>query len=115
MVLMGKLPCISDGGRQSRCKNEYATRIKVLLELFPQARFVHIVRTPYVVMPSTLHTWRTLHRVFGLQQPTFAGLEQQVLHNYLHMFTKLEETRGLVAPGRFYELRYEELGQDPIG
>lgn len=90
-------------------------RIKVLLELFPQARFVHIVRNPYVVMPSTMHTWRTLYRVFGLQRPTFAGLEQQVFHNYLYMFNKLEETHSLVEPWRFYELRYEDLVQDPIG
>jgi hypothetical protein len=90
-------------------------RIRMLLELFPRARFVHIVRNPYAVMPSTIHTWRTLCRVFGLQRPTFAGLEQQVFHNYLHMFHKLEETRGLVEPWRLYELRYEDLVQDPIG
>jgi omega-hydroxy-beta-dihydromenaquinone-9 sulfotransferase len=86
-----------------------------LLDLFPQARFVHIVRSPYVVIPSTIHTWQTLYRTFGLQQPTFDGLEEQVFANYLHMFHKLEETCGLIEPSRFYELRYEDLLQDPIG
>ena len=90
-------------------------RIKALLELFPQARFVHIVRNPYVVIPSTIHTWRTLYRVFGLQRPTFEGLEEQIFHNYLQMFNKLAETRGLVEPGRFYEVQYENLVQEPIG
>ena len=31
----------------------HSCRIKVLLELFPDARFVHIMRDPYVVFPST--------------------------------------------------------------
>src|SRR5262249_6045277 len=33
----------------------HSCRIKVLLELFPEARFVHIVRDPYVVFPSTVN------------------------------------------------------------
>jgi hypothetical protein len=31
------------------------------------------------------------------------------------MFHTLGETRGLVEPWRFYELRYEDLVQEPIG
>jgi len=68
-----------------------------------------------VVIPSTIHTWQTLYRTFGLQQPTFDGLEEQVFANYLHMFHTLEATRGLVEPSHFYELRYEDLVQDPLG
>ncbi len=90
-------------------------RLKVLRELFPQASFVHIIRDPYVVIPSTIHTWHTLYRVLGLQQPTFAGLEAQVFDNYLHMFNTVEATRCLLDPSRFYELRYEDLVQDPVG
>ena len=89
-------------------------RIKVLLELFPDARFVHIVRNPYVVFPSTIHLWQSLYSHQGLQHPTFEGLEDYVFDNFLHMYDKLEEVRPLVDPSRFYELRYEDLVQDPI-
>jgi hypothetical protein len=89
-------------------------RIRVLLELFPKARFVHIVRNPFVVLPSTIHAWRMLYQLLGLQRPDFAGLEQEVFDNYRHMFTKLEETRELIDRRHIYELRYEELVQDPV-
>jgi omega-hydroxy-beta-dihydromenaquinone-9 sulfotransferase len=31
------------------------------------------------------------------------------------MFQRLEEGRRLVAPERFFELRYEDLARDPVG
>lgn len=90
-------------------------RIKVLLDLFPQAQFVHIVRNPYVVFPSTVNLWRSLYLSQGLQTPTCEGLDDYVFDNFTHMFRKLEEVRPLLDSSRFYELRYEDLVQDPIG
>jgi hypothetical protein len=93
----------------------HTCRIKELLELFPDARFVHIVRDPYVVFPSTVNLWKALYRTHGLQMPTFAGLEEHVLQTFTHMYAKFEETRSLIHPSRFYELRYEDLVRDPVG
>jgi len=38
----------------------HTARIPVLKQMFPGAVFIHIVRDPYVVFPSTLNLWRTL-------------------------------------------------------
>jgi hypothetical protein len=90
-------------------------RIRTLLELFPEARFVHIVRDPYVVFPSTINLWKSLYRMHGLQTPTFVGLNEYVFQTFSEMYAKLEATRSLVAPSRFYEVRYEDLVRDPVG
>jgi omega-hydroxy-beta-dihydromenaquinone-9 sulfotransferase len=89
-------------------------RIRSLLELFPEARFIHIVRDPHVVFPSTVNLWQTLYETHGLQTPTFAGLEEQVFATFLRMYRKLDETRSLVDPSRFHELRYEDLVRAPV-
>jgi hypothetical protein len=89
-------------------------RLKILLELFPEARFVHIVRDPYVVFPSTVHLWRSLYAIQGLQRPTYEGLHEYVFETFIHMHEKLKLTRQLVPPSRFCELRYEELVRNPI-
>jgi hypothetical protein len=93
----------------------HTARIRTLLELFPDARFVHIVRNPYVVFPSTVNLWKSLYQIHGLQKPTFAGLEEHVFATFTRLYERLEEGRRLVAPARFYEVRYEDLVRDPEG
>jgi hypothetical protein len=93
----------------------HSFRIKALLEIFPQAKFIHIVRDPYVVYPSTIHLRKSLYRKHGLQRPTFSGLDEQVLSTYVDLYRKLDEGRKLVDPSNFYELRYEDLIADPEG
>jgi hypothetical protein len=93
----------------------HTCRIKTLLEMFPDARFIHIVRDPYVVFPSTVNLWQSLYRTHGLQMPSANGLEEQVLRTFTYLYDKLEATRTLVHPSRFYEMRYEDLVCDPVG
>lgn len=92
----------------------HTARIKMLLELFPDARFVHIVRNPYRVYASTVKMLQQMYSTFGLQKPTFAGLEEFVLSTYPQMFSKLEEGRKLVNPAQFFEMRYEDLISNPL-
>jgi hypothetical protein len=93
----------------------HSCRIKTLLEIFPDARFVHIVRDPFVVFPSTVNLWKSLYRKHGLQTPTFAGLEEYVFATFNRLYRKLEEGIPLIPPGRFHQVRYEDLVHDPIG
>ncbi len=93
----------------------HSCRVKTLLELFPDARFVHIVRDPYVVFPSTVNLWKSLYITFGLQRPTFQGLEEHVYKTFDRVYDKIEEGKGLIDFDRFYELRYEDLVRDPVG
>jgi hypothetical protein len=93
----------------------HSCRIPTLLEMFPKARFVHIVRDPYVVFPSTVHLWKSLYEKHGLQQPTFAGLEEHVFGTFNYLYARLEEGKRLIPPGQLHELRYEDLTADPLG
>jgi hypothetical protein len=103
-----------DGRRLVLKSPPHTCRIRVLQELFPGAIFIHIVRNPYVVFPSTVNLWKSLYRKHGLQTPTYAGLEDHVFSTFERMYARLEATRGLVAPERFYELRYEDLVREPV-
>jgi hypothetical protein len=91
----------------------HTARIKVLQEMFPDALFVHIVRDPYVVYPSTVNLWKVLYQTHGFQKPTFAGLEEQVLETYLRVYDRLEEGKRQLSPEQFCEIRYEGLVKDP--
>jgi hypothetical protein len=89
-------------------------RIRVLKEMFPDAHFIHIVRNPYVVYPSTMNLWRSLFCQQALQKPSCDWLERHVLETFVNMHERLRQTRHLVADDHFFELRYEDLVRDPL-
>jgi hypothetical protein len=104
------------GGRRLVLKSPpHSCRIRVLLNLFPTAQFVHIVRNPYDVFPSTKHLWRTLHRTQGLQNPTRDIEDEDVLTMLAHVHDCVEQDRAAVPAEQFHELRYEDLVRDPVG
>jgi omega-hydroxy-beta-dihydromenaquinone-9 sulfotransferase len=90
-------------------------RIRTLVELFPDARFVHIVRNPYALFGSTVKLWKTLYKFQALQEPKHEGLEEYVFSCFERMYEKFERDRTLVDPARLIEIRYEDLVRDPIG
>jgi hypothetical protein len=92
----------------------HTARIKTLRQMFPNAIFIHIVRDPYVVFPSTVNLWRTLYLTHGLQTPTFAGLEEYVLTTFTRMYDRLEEGKKLLDQKQYFEIRYEDLIKDPV-
>jgi hypothetical protein len=92
----------------------HTARIPILLEMFPKAKFVHIVRDPAVVFPSTVNMWKSMYKKHGLQTPTHAGLEDHVLESFERMYRRFEATQHLVPADQFHELKYEDLIRDPI-
>ena len=90
-------------------------RIKLLLEMFPDAKFIHIHRNPYDVFPSFKKTYQanvTWHR---LQPIRPNELEDWILRQYREMYEVYFEERSLVPAENFHEVCYEELERDPLG
>jgi len=42
-------------------------------------------------------------------------VEEKVLREFRVIYDRLEEARPLFKPGRFHELRYEDLVRNPVG
>jgi len=95
-------------------KNPYhSMRIPMLREIFPEARFIHIVRDPMVVVPSTIRMWDIVARENALKrgwQKPRAGETVEVLLSFLEEVNKQKE---YLAPGHFVEVHFEELEQHP--
>lgn len=89
-------------------------RIKVLMKLFPDAKFVHIVRNPYAVYASTVHLWQSMTSRFALQSTDYAGIHEYLLEMYMRGHKAVEQAKHFIPSGQFYELRYEDLVDDPL-
>jgi len=94
-----------------------AARLKLLTELFPQARFIYIARNPLAVFPSTVKLWRALYSTQGLHNPPQldSWLDDYVLDMFVRLTEDFEEDKHLIPKDRLVELRYEDLVKDPIG
>ena len=90
-------------------------RIKLLLEMFPDARFVHIHRDPYTVFQSSVHTHMAGLPFGRLQRTNGVDWAERVLRQYKELYDAFFEERGLIAAGRFHELGFRELEKDPLG
>ena len=90
-------------------------RLPVLLEIFPDARFVHIVRDPHAVFQSTVRLWDALTDAEALQDPTGDGVEDLVFDLFERLYRSFEAARDSVPAGQLTEVRYEDLIRDPSG
>ncbi|MBC7855957.1 MAG: sulfotransferase [Pirellulaceae bacterium] len=88
-------------------------RIKLLLEIFPGARFVHIHRDPYTVFQSTVHTHRAGLPFARLQRTDQFDWTERIVRQYKEVHDAFFEERSLIPAGHLYEVCFEDLEQDP--
>jgi hypothetical protein len=90
-------------------------RLGILAEMYPDAKFIHMVRDPRKLYPSTKKLWRALGEVQSLQ----SGENEELLHRFvidcLHrMYDSFELDRQKVPSDRIIDVRYEELVESPL-
>jgi omega-hydroxy-beta-dihydromenaquinone-9 sulfotransferase len=90
-------------------------RIKLLLEMFPGAKFVHIRRDPYAVFRSAVHTYETGLPWGRLQETGGFNWAGRITRQYRELYDAFFEERALVPAGHFHEVCYEALERDPVG
>ena len=93
----------------------HTARIRLLLEMFPDARFVHIHRDPYTVFQSSRHYFDTATWHTYLQRPDVPGIEDRLIARYQALHEAFFEERSLIPAGRLHELGFAELERDPVG
>lgn len=86
--------------------------LNVVLELFPNARFIHIKRNPYKVIPSQIHLHKTMARKYGLEAVTDEQLADFALYQYQGYMQGFLKDRHRILPGNLIEIRYEDFVAD---
>jgi omega-hydroxy-beta-dihydromenaquinone-9 sulfotransferase len=93
----------------------HTARIKILLELFPDAKFVNIVRDPKVLYSSTINLWTNMAKAHGFQAPRRLDLiEAKVLREFRVIYERYFEERHLIPKKNLIEVRYEDFTSDLV-
>lgn len=93
----------------------HTARIRLLLEMFPTARFVHIHRNPYAVFKSCRHFFDTATWYTYLQRPKLDDLDNRILSRYTTLYDAYFDDQSLIPPGQFHQVRFADLECDPVG
>jgi hypothetical protein len=104
----------SSGGKRLLLKNPANTgRIRTILEMFPDAKFVHVYRNPYVVYSSTMN-WLDKELVpTALQDVDEALIRENALINYEKLMQRYLEDQALIPPGNLVEVKFEAVEAHP--
>jgi hypothetical protein len=103
-------------GKRLLSKNPPNTaRLTALLDLFPEARFIHIYRNPYKVYLSTKKMRHNVLKQLALQDTTEEDLEGHVINDYVRLMDRYFKDKDSIPKEQLIELRYEDLIADPIG
>jgi len=93
----------------------HTARIRHILELFPDARFVFVHRHPYDVFQSFRHYFDTAIWYTYLQRPDRDTVDDLVIRLYRTLHEAYFRDRHLVPAGQLAEVRFEDLEADPVG
>jgi omega-hydroxy-beta-dihydromenaquinone-9 sulfotransferase len=91
-----------------------AARIKILLEMFPNAKFIHIYRNPYAVYLSTKNLYRKLLPIHTFQTFDMQKIDADILVFYEKLMQKFLEDQHLIPAGNLIEIKYERLEENPL-
>ncbi len=110
---------IHQQGKPLLIKNPvYTAHVAQLRQIWPEAKFIHIYRNPYVVFPSTRHFFLRLLPELALQTydaTAMANLvEELVLDSYPRMIATLQADVATLPRNQFAEIRFEDLEQAPL-
>ena len=89
-------------------------RIKQLLELFPNAKFIYIHRNPYEVYYSNVKLWDLIARKLAFQKTDEMIVMDIIVKTYRKMIQSYMNQRELVPSNQLVELRLEEFANNPV-
>lgn len=89
-------------------------RIEVLLEMYPNAKFIHIHRNPIEVFLSTRNFFKNMLPHLQLQSISQKAINEEIVYLYKQIMTDYFQQKSLIPKGHLVEVRFEDLEKDPI-
>jgi len=109
-LLLIKKALKNTNGNRLLSKNPTNTgRVKVLLEMFPDAKFIYIHRNPVEVFLSTLHFYTEMMKPLRLQDISEKDIEEAVFEIYKRLMSDYFAQKELIPAGNLVEISFDDL------
>jgi omega-hydroxy-beta-dihydromenaquinone-9 sulfotransferase len=102
-------------GKRVLLKNPFhSMRIPLLLEMFPNAKFIHVHRHPYEVIPSTIHMWTVVGNENKLKGKRISTSVDEVAKVYKRMLETINEQFKNLPENVKATVEFMDLEKDPL-
>jgi len=88
-------------------------KVKQLLKIFPNAKFIHIHRNPYDVFRSTKQLFNSAIKSSHFQNVNNMDQDEQIINNYKVLYKQFFDDQKLLNPENYCEVAFEDLENDP--
>ena len=111
-----KVSLHNTNGTQFLSKNPpHTARVKEILEIYPNAKFIYLMRNPYTVFESTRSFFTNTIQPLKLQDFSNQEIEDKILSVYKTMYEKYEADKHLIPKGNLIEIKFEDIESDALG
>lgn len=102
--------------RQLLLKSPHHTaRVKTLLEIFPDAKFIHLRRNPYNIFRSTVSLYKNTVSKLALQPRNLEDDINAIITRYKAIYDFYFVERLKIKENHLVEIAFEDLEQDFVG
>ncbi len=106
---------LQQGRKRLLMKNPvYTGQLSRLHAIWPDAKFIHIYRNPYVLLPSTRHFFTRLLPELALQHYADVNIDELILSSYPRMMNALLADAAALPGTSFVDVRFEDFEADPL-
>lgn len=111
-----KISLWNTGGERFLSKNPPHTgRVRELVKMFPNAKFIYLMRNPYTVFESTRSFFTNTIQPLKLEEYADEQIEQDILKVYDKLYARYKADRGCIPEGNLIEVKFEDFEADALG
>lgn len=110
-----KIALWNTSGTQFLSKNPPHTgRVKELVKMFPNAKFIYLMRNPYTVFESTRSFFTNTIQPLKLQDISEEEIVKNILTTYTKLYDKYQADKVYIPEGNLIEVKFEDFEQDAL-
>ncbi|MBP5769951.1 MAG: sulfotransferase [Bacteroidaceae bacterium] len=108
-----KISLWNTGGTQYLSKNPPHTgHVQALVEMFPDAKFIYLMRNPYTVFESTRSFFTQTIAPLKLQDVSDDQIEMNAIEVYPRLYRAYQQQKKCIPEGHLYEVKFEDFEHD---
>ena len=89
-------------------------KVKTLVEMFPNAKFVFLIRNPYTVFESSRSFFTQTIEPLQLNNIPVEEMEQNILYGYRELYNAFQEQKKYIPDGNLIEVKFEEFEKNAL-